>query len=138
MKKEYDPDNTAEGWAISNPPVILMDIHLASIEVFKKVGIEKVFHKSKSLTQFLYNGLTSINNYSKFFQIITPKEPSKRGAQLSLFFFSESEEIFKRLNEKFVIDYRKPNVLRVAPVPLYNSYIEVYIFVKELEKLLND
>ena len=138
MSKKFDPENSAEGWVISNPPVILMDIHLASIEVFKKVGIEKVFNKSKSLTKFLYNGLTSINNYSKFFEIITPKEPSKRGAQLSLFFFSESEEIFKKLNEKFVIDYRKPNVLRVAPVPLYNSYIEVYIFVKELEKLLND
>ena len=64
MKKEYDPDNTAEGWVISNPPVILMDIHLASIEVFRKVGIEKVFNKSKSLTQFLYDGLISINNYS--------------------------------------------------------------------------
>ncbi len=137
MKKEYDPDNTAEGWVISNPPVILMDIHLASIEVFRKVGIEKVFNKSKSLTQFLYDGLISINNYSNFFKIITPKEPSKRGAQLSLYFHNNSEEIFRELNKRFVIDFRKPNVLRVAPVPLYNSYQEVYEFVNELDLLLN-
>ena len=138
MKKEYDPDNTAEGWVISNPPVILMDIHLASIEVFRKVGIEKVFNKSKSLTQFLYDGLISINNYSNFFKIITPKEASNRGAQLSLYFHNNSEEIFRELNKRFVIDFRKPNVLRVAPVPLYNSYQEVYEFVNELDLLLNN
>ena len=137
MKKNIDPDISAEGWVISNPPVILLDIHLASLETFKKVGLKNIFNKSKSLTKFLYDGLINIKNYSKYFDIITPENPAKRGAQLSLYFHKNSENIFKELNKKFVIDFRKPNVLRVAPVPLYNSYKEVYHFVKELDLLIN-
>ena len=136
MNEHYEPESSAEGWVISNPPVILMDIHLASIKIFKGVGLKKLFSKSKLLTQFLYDGLTSIKDYSNYFQIITPKDHNKRGAQLSLYFFKDAELIFSHLNKKFVVDYRKPNVLRVAPVPLYNSYIEVYYFVKELENIL--
>jgi len=136
MNEDYEPESSAEGWVISNPPVILMDIHLASIKIFKDVGLKKLFSKSKLLTQFLYDGLTSIKDYSNYFQIITPKDHNKRGAQLSLYFFKDAELIFSHLNKKFVVDYRKPNVLRVAPVPLYNSYLEVYYFVKELENIL--
>jgi len=136
MNEDYEPESSAEGWVISNPPVILMDIHLASIKIFKDVGLKKLFSKSKLLTQFLYDGLTSIKDYSNYFEIITPKDHNKRGAQLSLYFFKDAELIFSHLNKKFVVDYRKPNVLRVAPVPLYNSYIEVYYFVKELENIL--
>ena len=136
MNEHYEPETSAEGWVISNPPVILMDIHLASIKIFKDVGLKKLFSKSKLLTQFLYDGLTSIKDYSNYFQIITPKDHNKRGAQLSLYFFKDAELIFSHLNKKFVVDYRKPNVLRVAPVPLYNSYLEVYYFVKELENIL--
>ena len=137
MKKNIDSDISAEGWVISNPPVILLDIHLASLEIFKKVGLKNIFNKSKSLTKFLYDGLINIKNYSKYFDIITPENPAKRGAQLSLYFHKNSENIFNELNKKFVIDFRKPNVLRVAPVPLYNSYKEVYHFVKELDLLIN-
>jgi len=136
MNEDYEPESSAEGWVISNPPVILMDIHLASIKIFKDVGLKKLFSKSKLLTQFLYDGLTSIKDYSNYFEIITPKDHNKRGAQLSLYFFKDAELIFSHLNKKFVVDYRKPNVLRVAPVPLYNSYLEVYYFVKELENIL--
>ena len=136
MNEDYEPESSAEGWVISNPPVILMDIHLASIKIFKDVGFKKLFSKSKLLTQFLYDGLTSIKDYSNYFEIITPKDHNKRGAQLSLYFFKDAELIFSHLNKKFVVDYRKPNVLRVAPVPLYNSYLEVYYFVKELENVL--
>ena len=136
MNENYEPESSAEGWVISNPPVILMDIHLASIKIFKDVGLKKLFSKSKLLTQFLYDGLISIKDYSNYFEIITPKDHNKRGAQLSLYFFKDAELIFSHLNKKFVVDYRKPNVLRVAPVPLYNSYLEVYYFIKELENIL--
>ena len=136
MNEDYEPESSAEGWVISNPPVILMDIHLASIKIFKDVGLKKLFSKSKLLTQFLYDGLISIKDYSNYFEIITPEDHNKRGAQLSLYFFKDAELIFSHLNKKFVVDYRKPNVLRVAPVPLYNSYLEVYYFVKELENIL--
>lgn len=136
MNENYEPESSAEGWVISNPPVILMDIHLASIKIFKDIGLKKLFSKSKLLTQFLYDGLISIKDYSNYFEIITPEDHNKRGAQLSLYFFKDAELIFSHLNKKFVVDYRKPNVLRVAPVPLYNSYLEVYYFVKELENIL--
>ena len=136
MNENYEPESSAEGWVISNPAVILMDIHLASIKIFKDVGLKKLFSKSKLLTQFLYDGLISIKDYSNYFEIITPEDHNKRGAQLSLYFFKDAELIFSHLNKKFVVDYRKPNVLRVAPVPLYNSYLEVYYFVKELENIL--
>jgi len=138
MRKQCDIDSSAEGWVISNPPVILLDIHLASIEVFKKIGLDELFSKSKSLTKFLYDGLTNISNYRNYFKILTPEDPERRGAQLSLYFLENSEVIFEKLNKKFVIDYRKPNVLRIAPVPLYNSYEEVYMFVEELKRILNE
>ena len=138
MEKEYDSENSAEGWVISNPPVILLDMHLASLEIFEKVGVYEIFKKSKALTKFLYQGLTSIQNYEKYFKIITPIEEERRGAQLSLYFIKDAKNIFEELNKKFVIDFRKPNVIRIAPVPLYNSFFEVYLFVNELKEIIND
>ena len=136
MLKKYDPEHSAEAWVLSNPPVVLLDIHLASLEVFTNVGLDKIFNKSKLLSDFLYDGLNSIDNYSNFFDIITPVESARRGSQISLFFKKSSEIFFNEISKKFVVDYRKPNVIRVAPVPLYNSFYEVYLFVKEIDKLV--
>ena len=86
MLKKYDAEHSAEGWVLSNPPVILLDMHLASLEVFINAGLNNVFNKSKLLSDFLYEGLSSINNYNKFFDIITPEESTSRGSQISLFF----------------------------------------------------
>lgn len=136
MLDKYDPESSAEGWVLSNPPVILMDIHLASLEVFTAAGLDNVFKKSKMLSDFLFNGLSSINNFSKFFNIITPRDTNNRGSQISLFFKKNSKDFFNELSKKFVVDYRKPDVIRVAPVPLYNSFYEVYLFVSEIERLI--
>ena len=136
MLKKYDPEHSAEGWVLSNPPVILLDMHLASLEVFINAGLNNVFKKSKLLSDFLYKGLSSINNYNKFFDIITPEESKSRGSQISLFFKKLSEEFFSQISKKFVVDYRKPNVVRVAPVPLYNSFYEVYLFVSEIDRII--
>ena len=136
MLKKYDPENSAEAWVLSNPPVVLLDIHLASLEVFCNAGLDKIFHKSKLLSDFLYDGLNSIDNYSNFFDIITPVGSARRGSQISLFFKKSSEIFFNEISKKFVVDYRKPNVVRVAPVPLYNSFYEVYLFVKEIDRLV--
>ena len=130
------PKHSAEGWVLSNPPVILLDMHLASLEVFINAGLNNVFNKSKLLSDFLYEGLSSINNYNKFFDIITPEESTSRGSQISLFFKKSSEEFFSQISKKFVVDYRKPNVVRVAPVPLYNSFYEVYLFVSEIDRII--
>ncbi len=136
MLKKYDPEHSAEAWVLSNPPVVLLDIHLASLEVFSNAGLDKIFNKSKLLSDFLYDGLNSIDNYSIFFDIITPLESARRGSQISLFFKKSSENFFNEISKKFVVDYRKPNVIRVAPVPLYNSFYEVYLFVKEIDRLV--
>jgi len=136
MLKKYDPEHSAEAWVLSNPPVVLLDIHLASLEVFSNAGLDKIFNKSKLLSDFLYDGLNSIDNYSNFFDIITPVESARRGSQISLFFKKSSENFFNEISKKFVVDYRKPNVIRVAPVPLYNSFYEVYLFVKEIDRLV--
>ncbi len=136
MLKKYDPEQSAEAWVLSNPPVVLLDIHLASLEVFCNAGLDKIFHKSKLLSDFLYDGLNSIDNYSHFFDIITPVGSARRGSQISLFFKKSSEIFFYEISKKFVIDYRKPDVVRVAPVPLYNSFYEVYLFVKEIDRLV--
>ena len=136
MLDKYDPEPSAEGWVLSNPPVILMDIHLASLEVFYLAGLDNVFEKSKMLSGFLFEGLSSIKNYSKFFKIISPRDTNKRGSQISLFFKKNSKDFFNELSKNFIVDYRKPNVIRVAPVPLYNSFYEVYLFVSEIERLI--
>ena len=136
MLKKYDAEHSAEGWVLSNPPVILLDMHLASLEVFINAGLNNVFNKSKLLSDFLYEGLSSINNYNKFFDIIPPEKSTSRGSQISLFFKKSSEEFFSQISKKFVVDYRKPNVVRVAPVPLYNSFYEVYLFVSEIDRII--
>ena len=136
MLDKYDPEPSAEGWVLSNPPVILMDIHLASLEVFTNAGLDNVFKKSKMLSDFLFDGLSSIDNFSNFFNIITPRNTNNRGSQISLFFKKNSKDFFNELSKKFVVDYRKPDVIRVAPVPLYNSFYEVYLFVSEIERLI--
>ena len=69
MEKNYDPDNSAEAWVLSNPPVILLDMHLAALKVFDKVGIKNIFRKSKELTAFLYNGLLLVDPEEFFFKI---------------------------------------------------------------------
>tara|TARA_A100001011_G_scaffold182294_1_gene191120 strand:- start:273 stop:626 length:354 start_codon:yes stop_codon:yes gene_type:complete len=113
-----------------------MDIHLASLEVFYLAGLDNVFEKSKMLSSFLFEGLSSIKNYSNFFKIISPRDTNKRGSQISLFFKRNSKDFFNALSKNFIVDYRKPNVIRVAPVPLYNSFYEVYLFVSEIERLI--
>ena len=122
---------------MSNPPVILLDMHLAALKVFDKVGMKNIFRKSKELTKFLYDGLLLVDPEETFFKIITPSSIDKRGAQLSLLFKKNAKKVFEELNKKFVIDYRKPDVIRVAPVPLYNSFYEIFLFISELKKIIN-
>ena len=113
-------------------------MHLAALKVFDKVGIKNIFRKSKELTAFLYNGLLLVDPEEFFFKIITPYSKEKRGAQLSLLFKKNAKKVFEKLNKKFVVDYRKPDVIRVAPVPLYNSFYEIFLFISELKKIINE
>jgi len=129
MKKGFIPQQGAAGWQVSNAPVFPMAIHRASLEIFVSAEMENLRRKSISLTGFLEFIIISFNQAhpDKALRIITPENPNERGCQLSLVATSNGREMFKTLSEKGVItDWREPNVIRMSPVPLYNSFEEVY------------
>jgi kynureninase len=131
MEKGFIPKAGAGGWQISTAQVFNMVSLKASLQLFEEAGIKNIRKKSVQLTgylEFLLNQLTNIN-----FEIITPADSFQRGAQLSLYFKSDSKAIHKKLTDNGVIvDYRGPGVIRVAPAPLYNSFKEVYRFYEIL------
>lgn len=128
----------AEGWQLSNPPILPLAALRASMNIFDEVGMEKLRAKSVLLTGYLEFLLEQ--NLHKNFSVITPREPAQRGAQLSIRLQQPDQTICDRLAAQDVIcDWREPDILRVAPAPLYNSFFEVYrfveIFIKEIARL---
>ena len=135
MGPDFDPIHTAEGWQISNAPVIGMAPLLAAMEIFDEVGMAAIRHKSEKLTGFLEYLITE--NIPAI-SIITPEKLAERGCQLSLV-APGGENTFQKIREKGVVcDWRKPDVIRVAPHPLFNRYTEVYDFVKLLKQSLSE
>ena len=135
MGPDFDPIHTAEGWQISNAPVIGMAPLLAAMEIFDEAGMAAIRHKSEKLTGFLeYLIIENIPAIS----IITPEKLAERGCQLSLV-APGGENTFQKIREKGVVcDWRKPDVIRVAPHPLFNCYTEVYDFVELLKHSLSE
>ncbi|HEY4800883.1 MAG TPA: kynureninase [Bacteroidia bacterium] len=138
MEKNFVPLQTAEAWQISNAPVISMAAHKASVDIFDEVGMNALVTKSKQLTSYLEFIIEDINaqvNNKKFYlEIITPKE---RGCQLSIVAHGQGKGLFNKLMSKGVIpDWREPNVIRCAPVPLYNSFEDIFRFGQILEAAL--
>ena len=135
MGPDFDPIQTAEGWQISNAPVMGMAPLLASMEIFDKVGMAAIRLKSEKLTGFLEyliaENLPAVT-------IITPVNPVERGCQLSLVVPGGKNTFEKILKKGVVCDWRKPDVIRVAPHPLFNRYTEVYDFVELLEQSLSE
>ena len=134
MKNEFQPIPTAEGWQLSNPPILSMAAIRASLDVFRECGgMEPLLEKSKLMTQFLETCLMEM--VGDIVEIITPEE---RGCQLSLTVNPVSvsgKEVHSRLTEAGVeADWREPNAIRVAPVPLYNSFDDCYRFVEILQQ----
>jgi kynureninase len=135
MREELDISNGAEGWQLSNPAILSMAAIKASLELFRKVGMNKLRMKSINLTGYLEYLILQMNN--KNIDIITPKDPNQRGCQLSIKLNNSNKSLHENLRLNNVItDWRDPNVMRCAPVPFYNSYQDVYNFVKILRKLL--
>ena len=133
MKKGYIPENGAAGWQLSNAPVFGMAVHLASLEIFHNAGIKNLRAKSLKLTSYLEFVLrdTLSKNANLSFEIITPQ--NERGAQLSLLTDSKGKALFDHLtNSNIIADWREPNVIRIAPAPLYNSFQDVYILGQAL------
>jgi kynureninase len=134
MKKGFIPKKDASSWNISTAQVFNMVALKASLELFEKTNMEGLRIKSIELTnylEFLLSKLTDIN-----FEIITPSDPERRGAQLSLFFKEHGKAIHQKMSDAgIIVDYREPGVIRVAPAPLYNSFEDVYRFYEILSEL---
>ncbi len=132
MDPKFRPEYGAEGWMLSNSEVLPLTAHNAALSIFQEAGLDQVFEKSQLLTAYLEFLLNQIPNGDEpLFTIITPQEPRQRGAQLSILVHQDPHQLFERLKANdIVVDYRKPNVIRVAPAPLYNNYQEVYHFYK--------
>lgn len=137
MKKGFKPMPGVDGWQLSNFPVLSGAAHLASLKIFDEVGTKALRKKSEQLTGYLEYLLKEIDQSENHFTIITPSNPKERGCQLSIFMKLNGKKVFDTLTKAGVIaDWREPNVIRVAPVPLYNSYEEVFRFVEIFSKSL--
>ena len=135
MGPEFHPMPGAEGWQLSNPPILSLAALRASMEIFDEAGIEKLRTKSEALTGYLEYLLDQQN--STDFAIITPREPHRRGAQLSIRIRKHGRALCDRLAQNGILcDWREPDVLRVAPMPLYNTFTDVYRFVRIFANLL--
>lgn len=136
MGDEFTPIRGAEGWQLSNPPIFQMASLRASLEIFEAAGMKNLRGKSIALTNYLDFLLNEIHD--ERIEIITPKRADERGCQLSIRVKNADKNLFKAVTEKGVIaDWREPDVIRVAPVPLYNSFTDCWKFVEILKDCLN-
>ena len=133
MEKGFIPKPSADGWNMSTAQVFNMASLKASLPLFEEAGgMESIRTKSLNLTGYLFSLLQQLVNIR--FEILTPADPNRRGAQLSLYFEENGKEIYQKMSDAgIIVDYREPGVVRVAPSPLYNSFEDVYRFYHILE-----
>jgi kynureninase len=139
MEKEFIPIPTAEGWQMSNAPVLSMSAHRASLEVFAEAGMEKIWEKGLLLSGYLMFVLDRINAglETPAIEIITPRANAERGCQVSMRLERNGKAVFEALlNAGVIADWREPDVIRVAPVPLYNTFEDIFQFGKIIEHQL--
>jgi len=137
MKPDFVPQSGAAGWQLSNAPVFAMAPQKASLKLFNQVGMRAIRQKSLALTDYLLTLLDQLPATS--FDIITPREPARRGAQVSIKAQKDGKKLFDALSAGGVIcDYREPGVIRIAPVALYNSFADVWKFWDILRGVLDD
>ncbi len=132
MKKGFVPMKGAAAWQLSNAQVMAMAPYLASVDIFNEVGMDALCEKRDSLTAYLEYLLDQSPNGYK---LLTPRSKKDRGAQLSILIKKDAKKLNELLYKNGVTaDYREPDVIRVAPVPLYNSYEDVFHFVRLLDE----
>ncbi len=136
MDDTFVPIQSAEGWQMSNETVLSMAALKASLEIFDEVGMKALIKKSRLLTAYLAYLIDTMD--TDRIQIISPKKPESRGAQLSIRVVNSDRSLFKTISDKGVIaDWREPDVIRIAPAPLYNNFSDVFSFVQILKEALN-
>lgn len=139
MEKGFKPAKSAEGWQLSTPSILLYAAHQAALEIFTEAGMEQIHAKREKLSAWLWHLLTDLTKRTegRFFKLITPSAPELHGCQVSLLMLKNGRAVYDRLMEAgFFVDWREPDVIRLAPVPLYNKYEEVWLFVEQLEQIL--
>jgi kynureninase len=135
MGPEFKPLAGAEGWQISNPPILQMAALRASLEIFAEAGMAALTEKSRKLTGYLEFLLDEIQD--ERISVITPRDPAQRGCQLSIRVKDADKSLYRMISERGVkADWREPDVIRVAPVPLYNSFQDVFGFAGILKDCL--
>ncbi|MEN8858196.1 MAG: kynureninase [Flavobacteriaceae bacterium] len=135
MRQPFDVMSGAEGWQLSNPPILSMAAIRASLDMFAKVGMKALREKSEKLTGFFEYLINQID--SDQIQIITPSNPKERGCQLSIQVKNADKSLHKKLTENNIItDWREPDVIRCAPVPMYTNFEDVHRMVEVLKSLL--
>ena len=135
MRHEFDVLPGAEGWQLSNPPILSMAAIKASLDMFNEVGFDKILAKSKKLTGYFEYLLKQLGENT--IRIITPENPDERGCQLSIQVLNADKSLHDKLTEAGVIsDWREPDVIRCAPIPLYNSFEDVYLMVEKMKEIL--
>lgn len=136
MEPDFDPVRGADGWQISNLPILTLAPYLASVEMFAEAGMDALIEKRNQITSYLEFILHEIDKeVDSNFEIITPSDPFERACQLSVFLHGEGRPLFDYLMRNGVItDWREPNVIRLAPVPLYCSFEDMYDFGQILKQ----
>jgi len=138
MEKGFKPMFGADGWQLANSNVLALAAHQASLDIFQEAGMDRLRQKSELLTGYLEFLLREINGERGVIEIITPKNTNERGCQLSLLVKKGGKAVFDELYQNAIVgDWRHPNVIRIAPTPLYNSFLDVYRFAKILEQSLH-
>jgi len=137
MEPNFDPVHGADGWQVSNLPILSLAPYLASVEMFAEVGMDKLIKKRDLITSYLEFILHEIDSEipGTEFEIITPSNPTERACQLSVFLHGQGRSVFEYLmNNGVITDWREPNVIRLAPVPLYCSFEDMYNFGQILKE----
>ncbi len=139
MDNEINPIPSVDGWQLSNSNVLSHAALLASLEVFREAGIKNLRRKSIELTSFLEELIASSEVLKHSVKLISPSSPEERGCQLSVYLVNHGKSVFDFiLSQGVILDWREPNVIRVAPVPLYNSFEDVARFVTILEDAIHE
>jgi kynureninase len=139
MDKGFKPIQTAEGWQLSTPAMLMMASHRAALDVVQEAGWENINKKRKLLTAYLWYVLDEVNKSqaTPIIEFITPRNENEHGCQVSMNMLKRGKEIYNALMaEGFFVDWREPSVIRLAPVPLHNTFEEVWKFGETLKRIL--
>lgn len=139
MQPGFNPIPTAEGWQLSTPSPILYAAHRASLEIFTEAGFDRLLIKGRMLSAYLLYLLDDINarSASPIIEVITPRNDQERGCQVSMLMHQKGREVFELLGQSGIFaDWREPNVIRVAAVPLYNRFEELWRFADRIRQII--